>query len=147
MAVQQGDRCEPAGVMQSLYRQRRQGWNICVHMWHLRRQRPGCTGCAHTPGRVPAGTLLLQLCTVALPSIVKSTIPQHAVCTRTGSGIMIGTPASTCGTCGGSNQVVQALRIPLGVFQQVRSCCSYALFALPSFVKSITSSLPSLLAA
>lgn len=37
-----------------------------------------------------------------------------------GSGIKSGTSASTCGTCGGSGQVVQAVRTPLGVFQQAR---------------------------
>ena len=37
----------------------------------------------------------------------------------TGSGIKAGTSASTCSTCGGSGQVVQAVRTPLGVFQQV----------------------------
>ena len=42
----------------------------------------------------------------------------------TGSGIKSGTSASTCGTCGGSGQVVQAVRTPLGVFQQVRCCAS-----------------------
>ena len=38
----------------------------------------------------------------------------------TGSGIKAGTSASTCSTCGGSGQVVQAVRTPLGVFQQAR---------------------------
>ena len=39
----------------------------------------------------------------------------------TGSGIKAGTSASTCSTCGGSGQVVQAVRTPLGVFQQVNT--------------------------
>ena len=41
----------------------------------------------------------------------------------TGSGIKSGTSASTCGTCGGSGQVVQGVRTPLGVFQQVSHPC------------------------
>ena len=51
----------------------------------------------------------------------------------TGSGIKAGTSASTCSTCGGSGQVVQAVRTPLGVFQQV---CLLTGVILPSLFVS-----------
>ena len=40
----------------------------------------------------------------------------------TGSGVKAGTTPSRCGTCGGAGQVVQAVRTPLGAFQQVLTC-------------------------
>ena len=39
-----------------------------------------------------------------------------------GSGVKAGTSPSRCGTCGGQGQVVQAVRTPLGAFQQVLTC-------------------------
>ena len=39
-----------------------------------------------------------------------------------GSGVKAGTSASTCSTCKGAGQVVQAVRTPLGMFQQVATC-------------------------
>lgn len=42
--------------------------------------------------------------------------------TCSGSGVKAGTTPSRCGTCGGSGQVVQAVRTPLGAFQQVMAC-------------------------
>lgn len=39
-----------------------------------------------------------------------------------GDGIKAGTSASTCSTCGGSGQLVQPVRTPLGNFQQVIQC-------------------------
>eukprot|EP00884_Botryococcus_braunii_P017788 jgi/Botrbrau1/4693/Bobra.0218s0015.1 len=39
-----------------------------------------------------------------------------------GSGVKAGTTPVTCGTCGGSGQVVTAVRTPLGAFQQVSIC-------------------------
>ena len=42
--------------------------------------------------------------------------------TCSGSGVKAGTSASTCGTCKGQGQVVQAVRTPLGMFQQVANC-------------------------
>ena len=39
-----------------------------------------------------------------------------------GSGVKPGTSPSRCGTCEGQGQVVQAVRTPLGVFQQVSTC-------------------------
>lgn len=39
-----------------------------------------------------------------------------------GSGVKAGTTPSRCTTCGGSGQVVQAVRTPLGAFQQVMAC-------------------------
>lgn len=40
----------------------------------------------------------------------------------TGSGVKAGTSPARCATCGGSGQVVQAVRTPLGAFQQVVAC-------------------------
>ena len=42
--------------------------------------------------------------------------------TCSGSGVKAGTSASTCGTCKGQGQVVQAVRTPLGMVQQVANC-------------------------
>lgn len=42
--------------------------------------------------------------------------------TCTGTGVKPGTKSSTCKTCGGQGQVVQAVRTPLGMFQQVAPC-------------------------
>lgn len=42
--------------------------------------------------------------------------------TCTGSGVKPGTNPTTCGTCKGAGQVVQAVRTPLGMFQQVGTC-------------------------
>ncbi|CAL8468943.1 g8484 [Coccomyxa elongata] len=56
----------------------------------------------------------------ASKEIEVSRLEACAACT--GSGIKAGTSASTCSTCGGSGQVVQAVRTPLGVFQQVMTC-------------------------
>lgn len=42
--------------------------------------------------------------------------------TCNGSGVKAGTTAKTCTNCGGSGQVVTAMRTPLGVFQQVTTC-------------------------
>lgn len=42
--------------------------------------------------------------------------------TCSGTGVKAGTSASTCGTCKGGGQVVQAVRTPLGMFQQVATC-------------------------
>jgi molecular chaperone DnaJ len=42
--------------------------------------------------------------------------------TCTGSGVKAGMRASTCGTCGGTGQVVTTARTPLGNFQQVVVC-------------------------
>ena len=42
--------------------------------------------------------------------------------TCTGSGVKSGTTPSTCSTCNGQGQVVQAVRTPLGIFQQVATC-------------------------
>lgn len=42
--------------------------------------------------------------------------------TCSGSGVKAGTTPTTCKTCGGQGQVVQAVRTPLGMFQQVASC-------------------------
>lgn len=39
-----------------------------------------------------------------------------------GSGVKAGTSPTRCGTCDGQGQVVQAVRTPLGVFQQVATC-------------------------
>jgi len=39
-----------------------------------------------------------------------------------GSGVKAGTTPSTCPQCQGSGQVVQAVRTPLGAFQQVSTC-------------------------
>ena len=39
--------------------------------------------------------------------------------TCSGTGVRAGTTATTCSTCGGQGQVVQAMRTPLGMFQQV----------------------------
>lgn len=39
-----------------------------------------------------------------------------------GTGVKAGTTASTCSTCKGAGQVVQAVRTPLGMFQQVATC-------------------------
>lgn len=39
-----------------------------------------------------------------------------------GSGVKSGTSSSTCPQCGGSGQVVSAVRTPLGTFQQVSVC-------------------------
>ena len=40
----------------------------------------------------------------------------------TGSGVQAGTTPRTCGTCGGSGQVITMARTPLGNFQQVAVC-------------------------
>lgn len=42
--------------------------------------------------------------------------------TCSGSGVKTGTTPTTCSTCGGQGQVVQAVRTPLGIFQQVSTC-------------------------
>jgi molecular chaperone DnaJ len=42
--------------------------------------------------------------------------------TCSGSGVKPGTSPSTCSTCNGQGQVVQAVRTPLGIFQQVSTC-------------------------
>ncbi|KAG7674737.1 hypothetical protein KSW81_006163 [Nannochloris sp. 'desiccata'] len=42
--------------------------------------------------------------------------------TCSGSGVKAGTSPSTCSTCNGQGQVVQAVRTPLGIFQQVSTC-------------------------
>ena len=42
----------------------------------------------------------------------------------TGSGVKPGTSPSTCRVCGGSGQMVQTVRTPLGNFQQVSTCTS-----------------------
>ncbi|KAL4450637.1 hypothetical protein ABPG77_000993 [Micractinium sp. CCAP 211/92] len=42
--------------------------------------------------------------------------------TCTGSGVKQGTTPTTCSTCKGAGQVVQAVRTPLGMFQQVATC-------------------------
>lgn len=42
--------------------------------------------------------------------------------TCSGSGVKAGTTSSTCATCKGAGQVVQAVRTPLGMFQQVATC-------------------------
>ena len=42
----------------------------------------------------------------------------------TGSGVKAGTSPSTCRVCGGSGQIVQSVRTPLGNFQQVSTCSS-----------------------
>lgn len=42
--------------------------------------------------------------------------------TCSGSGVKAGTTPSTCSTCSGQGQVVQAVRTPLGIFQQVTVC-------------------------
>jgi len=42
--------------------------------------------------------------------------------TCSGSGVKAGTTPARCGQCGGSGQVVQAVRTPLGAFQQVMAC-------------------------
>lgn len=42
--------------------------------------------------------------------------------TCSGSGVKPGTTPSTCATCNGQGQVVQAVRTPLGIFQQVSTC-------------------------
>ncbi|KAI3434453.1 hypothetical protein D9Q98_002530 [Chlorella vulgaris] len=42
--------------------------------------------------------------------------------TCSGSGVKSGTSSSTCSTCKGAGQVVQAVRTPLGMFQQVATC-------------------------
>ena len=39
-----------------------------------------------------------------------------------GSGVKSGTSPSTCPQCQGTGQFVQAVRTPLGAFQQVSSC-------------------------
>jgi molecular chaperone DnaJ len=39
-----------------------------------------------------------------------------------GSGVKAGTTPSRCATCEGQGQVVQAVRTPLGIFQQVSTC-------------------------
>lgn len=39
-----------------------------------------------------------------------------------GSGVKAGTSPSTCRVCGGSGQMVQTVRTPLGNFQQVSTC-------------------------
>ena len=39
-----------------------------------------------------------------------------------GTGVKAGTVSSTCATCKGNGQVVQAVRTPLGMFQQVATC-------------------------
>lgn len=46
----------------------------------------------------------------------------EACATCTGTGVKPGTKSSTCKTCGGQGQVVQAVRTPLGMFQQVAPC-------------------------
>lgn len=42
--------------------------------------------------------------------------------TCSGSGVKPGTTPSQCSTCNGQGQVVQAVRTPLGIFQQVSTC-------------------------
>lgn len=42
--------------------------------------------------------------------------------TCSGSGVKPGTTPTTCSTCKGAGQVVQAVRTPLGMFQQVATC-------------------------
>lgn len=42
--------------------------------------------------------------------------------TCSGSGVKAGTTPSTCSTCQGQGQVIQTVRTPLGVFQQVSAC-------------------------
>jgi molecular chaperone DnaJ len=42
--------------------------------------------------------------------------------TCTGSGVKAGTSPSTCTQCGGQGQLIQAVRTPLGAFQQVTTC-------------------------
>lgn len=42
--------------------------------------------------------------------------------TCSGSGVKPGTTPSRCSTCDGQGQVVQAVRTPLGIFQQVSTC-------------------------
>jgi molecular chaperone DnaJ len=42
--------------------------------------------------------------------------------TCAGSGVKPGTSPTSCATCGGQGQVVQAVRTPLGIFQQVSTC-------------------------
>lgn len=46
----------------------------------------------------------------------------EACTTCNGSGVKPGSKVSTCKTCGGQGQVVQAVRTPLGMFQQVSPC-------------------------
>merc|ERR1711988_337683 len=41
-----------------------------------------------------------------------------------GTGVKAGTSPSTCRVCGGSGQMVQTVRTPLGNFQQVSTCTS-----------------------
>jgi molecular chaperone DnaJ len=42
--------------------------------------------------------------------------------TCSGSGVKTGTSPSTCTQCGGQGQLIQAVRTPLGAFQQVTTC-------------------------
>eukprot|EP00878_Enallax_costatus_P014283 GHUV01014941.1.p1 GENE.GHUV01014941.1~~GHUV01014941.1.p1 ORF type:complete len:290 (+),score=68.17 GHUV01014941.1:782-1651(+) len=42
--------------------------------------------------------------------------------TCTGSGVKPGTQATTCTMCQGTGQLIQAVRTPLGAFQQVTTC-------------------------
>lgn len=42
--------------------------------------------------------------------------------TCSGSGVKAGTTTAACSTCKGAGQVVQAVRTPLGMFQQVTTC-------------------------
>jgi molecular chaperone DnaJ len=42
--------------------------------------------------------------------------------TCTGSGVKAGTSPTTCTQCGGQGQLIQAVRTPLGAFQQVTTC-------------------------
>jgi len=51
-----------------------------------------------------------------------SVVRLEACSACTGSGVQAGTTPSTCGTCGGSGQVITMARTPLGNFQQVAVC-------------------------
>lgn len=42
--------------------------------------------------------------------------------TCSSSGVKPGTSSTTCTTCGGTGQLIQAVRTPLGAFQQVTVC-------------------------
>lgn len=70
--------------------------------------------CGHALSISAAPSLALN----PLASTPAALLPQ----TCDGSGVKSGTTPSTCPQCSGSGQFVQAVRTPLGAFQQVSTC-------------------------
>ncbi len=86
---------------------------------------PGCAGTPHWRPSPP--TLSTSRCgyfPAVSDCLIALTVPCVRVCVQEcdSSGIRKGTSPTMCVQCQGTGQIVQALRTPLGTFQQVAVC-------------------------